>query len=56
MRTELREAIEEAFEIALDAAAGEAFEGRYESDALGAMVDRDAIINQAIALISGSNV
>ena len=52
--SELRETIEEAYEIALDAAAGEAFEGRYEADALGAMVDREAIINQAIALISGS--
>ncbi|MEA5476442.1 DUF29 family protein [Pseudanabaena galeata UHCC 0370] len=51
--SELRETIEEAYEIALDAAAGEAFEGRYESDALGAMVDREAIVNQAIALVSG---
>jgi hypothetical protein len=51
--SELRETIEEAYEIALDAAAGEAFEGRYEADALGAMVDREAIINQAIALILG---
>ncbi|MFM7885134.1 MAG: hypothetical protein ACKPCM_00210 [Pseudanabaena sp.] len=41
-----------SYEIALDAAAGEAFEGRYEADALGAMVDREAIINQAIALVS----
>jgi hypothetical protein len=54
--SELRETIEEAYEIALDAAAGEAFEGRYEADALGALVDREAIINQAIALVSGSNV
>lgn len=54
--SELRETIEEAYEIALDAAAGEAFEGRYEADALGAMVDREAIINQAIALVSSGNV
>ena len=53
--SELRETIEEAYEIALDAAAGEAFEGRYEADALGAMVDREAIINQAIALVSSNN-
>lgn len=53
--SELRETIEEAYEIALDAAASEAFEGRYEADALGAMVDREAIINQAIALVSGIN-
>ncbi|MEI6331950.1 MAG: DUF29 family protein [Pseudanabaena sp.] len=52
--SELRETIEEAYEIALDAAAGEAFEGRYEADALGAMVDREAIINQAIALVADS--
>ena len=51
--SELRETIEEAYEIALDAAASEAFEGRYEADALGAMVDRETIINQAIALILG---
>ena len=53
--SELRETIEEAYEIALDAAASEAFEGRYEADALGAMVDREAIVNQAIALVSGDN-
>jgi hypothetical protein len=51
--SELRETIEEAYDIALDAAASEAFEGRYEADALGAMVDREAIVNQAIALVSG---
>ncbi len=54
--SELRETIEEAYEIALDAAAGEAFEGRYEAVELGAMVDRESIINQAIALVSGDNV
>ena len=54
--SELRETIEEAYDIALDAAAGEAFEGKYESTELGAMVDRNAIINQAIALVSGDNV
>lgn len=52
--SELRETIEEAYEIALDAAASEAFEGRYEFYGLGAMVDREAIINQAIALVSDS--
>ena len=49
--SELRETIEEAYEIALDAAASEAFGGRYEADELGAMVDREAIIEQAIALV-----
>lgn len=52
--SELRETIEEAYEIALDAAASEAFEGRYEADELGAMVDREAIIEQAIALVFGN--
>ncbi|CAN1209547.1 DUF29 family protein [Tumidithrix helvetica PCC 7403] len=52
---ELRETIEDAYDIALDAAAGEVFEGRYEADALGAMVDRDRTIDYAIALISGDD-
>ena len=54
--SELRETIEEAYEIALDAAASEAFEGRYEASELAAMVDRQEIINQAIALVSAANV
>jgi len=54
--SELRETIEEAYEIALDMAAGEAFEGKYESSELGAMVDRDLVIQEAIALVSGDNV
>jgi hypothetical protein len=52
--SELRETIADAYDIALDLAAAEAFEGRYEAEKLGAMVDREAIINQAITLISGS--
>jgi hypothetical protein len=51
--SELREALEDAYDIALDAAAGEAFEGKYEAFELGAMVDREAIIQEAIALIAG---
>ena len=54
--SELRETIEEAYDIALDAAAGEAFEGKYESAELGVMVDRDRIIQEAIALASGGDV
>jgi hypothetical protein len=54
--SELRETIEEAYDIALDAAAGEAFEGKYESAELGVMVDRDRIIQEAIALVSGGDV
>jgi len=51
--SELRETLEDAYDIALDAAAGEAFEGKYEAVELGGMVDRNGIINQAIALILG---
>jgi hypothetical protein len=51
---ELRETIADAYDIALDLAAVEAFEGRYEAEKLGAMVDRDRVIQEAIALISGS--
>ncbi|MEA5617365.1 DUF29 family protein [Cronbergia sp. UHCC 0137] len=49
--SELRETLEDAYGIALDAAAKEAFEGKYESENLGTMVDRKAIIDQAMGLI-----
>jgi len=49
--SELRETLEDAYDIALDAAAGEAFEGKYEPSKLGEMVARDRIILKAIALI-----
>lgn len=49
---ELLETLEDAYESALKQAALEAFEGRYESAELGKMVDRDQIIQGAIALIS----
>jgi hypothetical protein len=48
--SELRETLEDAYDIALDAAA-EAFEGKYESSKLGEMVDREAIIDRAIAYL-----
>ena len=48
---ELRETLDDAYEIALDAAAGEAFEGRYESTALEKMIDRFETIDRAMALI-----
>lgn len=54
--SELRDTLEDAYDIALDAAAAEAFEGKYESSKLGEMVDRDRIIQEAIALVSGDNV
>jgi Domain of unknown function DUF29 len=52
--SELRETLEDAYNIALDAAAGEAFEGKYEVDELGAMVDRATILDRAMQLILGS--
>ncbi len=51
---ELQEAIRDAYRVALSGAAAEAFGGCYTGAQLGAMVDREAIINQAIALVSGS--
>ena len=53
-QAEILETLEEAYESALKQAAFEAFEGRYEAFELGEMVDPNAIINQAIALISGN--
>jgi hypothetical protein len=48
---ELREAVEDAYRIALSWAAVEAFGGCYTVRELTAMVDRTTIINQAMALI-----
>ena len=55
-KEELREAISDAYRVAVSGAAAEAFGGCYTVIQLAAMVDREAIINQAIALVSGSNV
>jgi hypothetical protein len=49
--SELQETLEDAYESALKQAALEAFEGRYETVEISAMVDRSAIIDRAIALI-----
>ena len=49
--SELWETLNETYDLALDLAAAEAFEGRYESAELGAMVDRSAIIDKAIRLV-----
>lgn len=54
-QAEIRETLEDAYESALKQAALEAFEGRYETEAIANMVDREAIINQAIASVSGSD-
>ncbi|MEI6331952.1 MAG: DUF29 family protein [Pseudanabaena sp.] len=52
--SELFETFNEAYPFALDLAAVEAFGGHYESAELGAMVDRDRIIQEAIALVLGN--
>jgi hypothetical protein len=50
-QTELKETLEEAYQSALDQAALEAFEGRYEVEEIATMIDSPTIINQSIALI-----
>jgi hypothetical protein len=52
-KEELREAISDAYRVAISGAAAEAFGGCYTVIQLAAMVDREAIISQAIALILG---
>jgi hypothetical protein len=52
---ELREAIDNAYRIALSGAAIEAFEGRYEVEEIAAKVDRHQIIEQAMRLIIGDS-
>lgn len=49
---ELLEILEEAFPEAIDHAALEAFEGRYEAEELAAMVDRPGILQQALEMIA----
>ncbi|MEA5617367.1 DUF29 family protein [Cronbergia sp. UHCC 0137] len=51
---ELLETLADAYKSALDAAALEAFEGQYDAEKLGSMVDRTAIIDQAMSLILGN--
>lgn len=48
---ELLEILEEAWPEAIDNAAIEAFEGRYEAEELVEMVDRSVILQQALAMI-----
>jgi Domain of unknown function DUF29 len=50
-RDELMETLADAYTSALDEAALEAFEGRYEAAEIAAMVDRPKILDRAIALI-----
>jgi hypothetical protein len=48
---ELRETLEDAYDFALQMATLEAFEGRYETDEIAAMVDQVTIIQEAMMLI-----
>jgi hypothetical protein len=50
-QVELKIALEEAYQIALEYAATEAFEGRYEDDELAQMIDQNLIVEQALKLI-----
>ncbi|OAB62733.1 hypothetical protein AY599_27170 [Leptolyngbya valderiana BDU 20041] len=45
---ELRETLEDAYELALEKAALEAFEGRYEAEEIGKMVEFEKIVQKAI--------
>lgn len=48
---ELLETLRDAYDLALERAALEAFEGRYEADELAELVEREAIIAKAMDLI-----
>ncbi|MEB3228513.1 MAG: DUF29 family protein [Synechocystis sp.] len=48
---ELRETLADAYDLALDKAALEAFEGRYDSQKLADLVDKISLLNQAFQLI-----
>jgi hypothetical protein len=48
---ELLETLEDAYDSALRDAAIEAFEGRYEAEEIGEMVNREEIIKKAMGLI-----
>ena len=48
---ELQETLADAYALALDKAALEAFEGHYDSPELAALVDENTILNQALQLV-----
>jgi hypothetical protein len=48
---EVQETLIDAYQSALDGAALEAFEGRYEAEELDRMVEKNTIIDQAMQLI-----
>jgi hypothetical protein len=49
--TELAATLEDAYDLALEKAAIEAFEGQYEAEELNQLVERQEIINKAMNLI-----
>lgn len=49
---ELKDALEEAWQVALPRASLETFEGRYDTDELVQMVDKEQLLKQAFELIS----
>lgn len=49
--TELAVTLEDAYDLALEKAAIEAFEGQYEAEELNQLVERQEIINKAMNLI-----
>ncbi|MFM7792780.1 MAG: hypothetical protein ACKO90_33410, partial [Microcystis panniformis] len=48
---ELKETLDDAYSSALRQASLEAFEGIYQPEEIEAMIDKNKIINQALALI-----
>ncbi|MCL1474202.1 DUF29 family protein [Argonema antarcticum] len=50
-RAELLDILKDAYEIAMEKAASEAFEGRYEAEELATMVEKEGILSQAMQLI-----
>ncbi len=55
MEEELLETLEDAYQSALRQAALEAFESRYESEEIEAMISKEDIIKRAINLIGEDN-
>jgi hypothetical protein len=50
-QTELMEILQQGYQVALKRAALEAFEGRYETEELAAMVNEQEILTQSLELI-----
>jgi len=48
---ELLDILKDAYELAMEKASSEAYEGRYEAEELATMVDQEGILSQAMKLI-----